>query len=67
MNATTLRTLVASTAIATATGAVTSAAMADGYQYISFYGPVPARYLRLTIESGESAVSSLAELGVFVN
>jgi hypothetical protein len=40
---------------------------ADGYQYISFYGPVPARYLRLTIESGESAVSSLAELGVFTN
>lgn len=39
---------------------------ADGYQHIAFYGAVPARYLRLTIESGSSSVSSLAELGVYV-
>lgn len=38
----------------------------DGYQHVAFYTGVPARYLRLTIESGESSVSSLAELGVYV-
>ena len=37
----------------------------DGYQHISFYGGVPARYVRLTMESGSSSVSSLAELGVY--
>ncbi|MCR5131636.1 MAG: DUF1735 domain-containing protein [Prevotella sp.] len=40
---------------------------ADGYQHIAFYGAVPARYLRLTIQSGDSSVSSLAELGVYSN
>ncbi len=39
---------------------------ANGYQHIAFYAGVPTRYLRLTIESGSSAVSSLAELGVYV-
>ena len=39
---------------------------ADGYQHIAFYGAVPVRYLRLTIESGSSSVSSLAELGIYV-
>ena len=39
---------------------------ANGYQHIAFYAGVPARFLRLTIESGGSAVSSLAELGVYV-
>lgn len=39
---------------------------ANGYQHIAFYAGVPARYLRLTIESGSSAVSSLAELGIYV-
>ena len=39
---------------------------ANGYQHIAFYAGVPARYLRLTIESGGSAVSSLAELGIYV-
>lgn len=37
----------------------------DGYQHIAFYGGVPTRYLRLSIESGSSSVSSLAELGVY--
>lgn len=37
----------------------------DGYQYIVYYGGMPTRYLRLTIESGSSSVSSLAELGVY--
>ena len=40
MNAKTLRTLAASAAIATATGAVTSAAMADGYQYMISGDPI---------------------------
>jgi len=40
---------------------------ADGYQHIAFYGAVTTRYLRLTIESGGSTVSSLAELGVYSN
>ena len=40
---------------------------ADGYQHIAFYGAVPTRYLRLTIESGSSSVSSLAELGIYVD
>ena len=38
---------------------------ADGYQHIAFYAGVPVRFLRLTIESGSSSVSSLAELGVY--
>jgi len=40
---------------------------ANGYQHIAFYGAVPTRYLRLTIESGSSSVSSLAELGIYVD
>lgn len=39
----------------------------SGYQHCSFYGGVPARYLRLSIESGASSVSSLGELGVYVS
>lgn len=38
----------------------------NGYQYIAFYGGVSTRYLRLTIDSSPSTVSSLAELGVYV-
>lgn len=37
-----------------------------GYQYISLYAPITARYLKLNILSGYSSVSSLAELGVYV-
>lgn len=40
---------------------------ANGYQHISFYGGTGMRYLRLTIESGSSSVSSLAELGVYIS
>ena len=32
-----------------------------------FYGGTGMRYLRLTIESGSSSVSSLAELGVYIS
>lgn len=48
-------------------GTATDAEMpkGDGYQYITYYAGVPARYIRLSIESGESSVSSLAELGVY--
>ena len=42
MNAKTLRILAASAAIATATGAVTSAAMADSYQYMISGDPIAA-------------------------
>lgn len=38
---------------------------ANGYQYVTFYGGVSSRYIRLSIESGGSSVSSLAELGVY--
>ena len=49
-------------------GTATESAMpkSEGYQYCSFYGGVSARYLRFSFESGESTVSSLAELGVYV-
>lgn len=49
-------------------GTVTESEMPKngGYQYCSFYGGVSARYIRLSIESGSSSVSSLAELGVYV-
>ncbi len=48
-------------------GTVTEGEMpkADGYQHVTFYGGTKCRYLRLTIESGSSSVSSLAELGVY--
>lgn len=36
-----------------------------GYQYVSLYEAVSARYLKLCILSGSSSVSSLAELGVY--
>ena len=39
----------------------------SGYQHISFYGGTGMRYLRLTLESGSSSVSSLAELGVYIS
>ena len=42
MNAKTRRTLAASAAIATAIGAVTSTAMADGYQYMISGDPIAA-------------------------
>ncbi len=49
-------------------GTVTESGMPkkDGYQHCSFYGGVSSRYLRLSIESGASSVSSLGELGVYV-
>lgn len=37
----------------------------QGYQYVSLYEAVSARYLKLYILSGSSSVSSLAELGVY--
>ncbi|NLI36704.1 MAG: DUF1735 domain-containing protein [Bacteroidales bacterium] len=36
------------------------------YQYLGLYGAVKARYLKMECLSGSSSVSSLAELGVYV-
>jgi F5/8 type C domain. len=36
------------------------------YQYLSLYGAVKARYIKMEYLSGSSSVSSLAELGVYV-
>jgi len=36
------------------------------YQYLALYGAVKARYLKMEYLSGSSSVSSLAELGVYV-
>lgn len=51
------------TVLDTATNMIKS----EGYQYIAFYGGVSTRYLRLTIDSSPSTVSSLAELGVYIS
>ena len=48
-------------------GTVTESDMSkgNGYQYVAFYGAVPMRYMRIKFTSGSSAVSSLAELGIY--
>lgn len=48
-------------------GTVTESDMSkgEGYQYVAFYGAVPMRYMRIKFTSGSSAISSLAELGIY--